>query len=328
MLEAKLADLEERLGRNPRNSSMPPSSEGFSKPPAPSRAERRAAARKQGKQPWCTGQASGPGGRSRSRDLPLGTVVHLVWFRPGGCRGGRHPTPPGLRAPRDSAGRHRTRCRTSSVPLWLHHQGRVSESGCTPPACYGPSVRALAAYLAVHQHLPFDRMAQLFSDVLAAPVSGRGPGPDGHRGGRRHRPVPQRHAPFAPRGAGRALRRDRGTWPAPLGTLGVDVLLDVLLRHAKRGNGHGRSGILPAFFGVGVHDGWKPYRHYDIEHGLCNAHHLRELTAAVVVWNQTWANKMIGLLVEIKATHVEAAETSETNSTPRRCTAFVVDMDD
>jgi transposase len=41
----------------------------------------------------------------------------------------------------------------------------------TAPACYGPGVRALAAYLAVHQHLPFERMAQLFSDVLGAPVS-------------------------------------------------------------------------------------------------------------------------------------------------------------
>ena len=47
MLESKLADLEERLGRNPRNSSMPPSAEGFSKPTSPSRAERRAAGRKQ-----------------------------------------------------------------------------------------------------------------------------------------------------------------------------------------------------------------------------------------------------------------------------------------
>lgn len=55
MLESKLADLEERLGRNPRNSSMPPSAEGLSKPPSPSRAERRAVARKQGKQPGAPG---------------------------------------------------------------------------------------------------------------------------------------------------------------------------------------------------------------------------------------------------------------------------------
>ena len=41
----------------------------------------------------------------------------------------------------------------------------------TAPACYGPGIRDLAAYLAAHQDLPFDRMAQLFSDVLGAPVS-------------------------------------------------------------------------------------------------------------------------------------------------------------
>ncbi|MGO8871160.1 MAG: DUF6444 domain-containing protein [Acidimicrobiales bacterium] len=56
MLQSKLADLEERLGRNPRNSSMPRSAEGVAKPPAPSRAERRAAARKQGKHPGSPGK--------------------------------------------------------------------------------------------------------------------------------------------------------------------------------------------------------------------------------------------------------------------------------
>ncbi len=56
MLEASWPICEERLGRNPRNSSMPPSAEGFSKPPAPSRAERRAAGRKQGKQPGAPGK--------------------------------------------------------------------------------------------------------------------------------------------------------------------------------------------------------------------------------------------------------------------------------
>ncbi len=54
-LESRIADLEQRLGRNPRNSSMPPSQEGFGKPPPPSRAERRAEQRRQGKQPGAPG---------------------------------------------------------------------------------------------------------------------------------------------------------------------------------------------------------------------------------------------------------------------------------
>ena len=49
-LEAKIVELERRVGRNPRNSSMPPSAEGLSKPPA-NRAERRQAKRRPGKQP-------------------------------------------------------------------------------------------------------------------------------------------------------------------------------------------------------------------------------------------------------------------------------------
>jgi hypothetical protein len=55
-LKSRVADLEERLGRNPRDSSMPPSAELFTKPPSPSRAERRAAAKKQGKQPGALGK--------------------------------------------------------------------------------------------------------------------------------------------------------------------------------------------------------------------------------------------------------------------------------
>jgi transposase len=36
-------------------------------------------------------------------------------------------------------------------------------------------------------------------------------------------------------------------------------------------------GILPAFAGKAIHDGWKSYDDYNCEHFLCNAHHLREL---------------------------------------------------
>ncbi len=58
--------------------------------------------------------------------------------------------------------------------------------------------------------------------------------------------------------------------------------------------------------GVAVHDGWKPYRHYDVDHALCNAHHLRELKAVGIGWDQGWANDLAGLLVEAKHA-VEAA---------------------
>ena len=49
--------------------------------------------------------------------------------------------------------------------------------------------------------------------------------------------------------------------------------------HAKRGrDAFDELGILLNFKGLTIHDGWKPYCALDCLHGLCNAHHLRELT--------------------------------------------------
>jgi transposase len=60
------------------------------------------------------------------------------------------------------------------------------------------------------------------------------------------------------------------------------------------------AGVLPAFRGVAVHDGWAPYRNFtDATHALCAAHHLRELTAAQEQ-GQAWALGMSCLLLDTK----------------------------
>jgi len=40
--------------------------------------------------------------------------------------------------------------------------------GVNAPACYGPNLRALAAYLVVFQHLPIARAAALIADLTGA----------------------------------------------------------------------------------------------------------------------------------------------------------------
>ena len=54
---------------------------------------------------------------------------------------------------------------------------------------------------------------------------------------------------------------------------------------------------------MAVHDGWKPYAHYECLHALCNAHHLRELIFIEETTKQAWATEMIALL---RAAKVEA----------------------
>jgi transposase len=71
--------------------------------------------------------------------------------------------------------------------------------------------------------------------------------------------------------------------------------------HARRGGeAIDAAGVLGAFKGVAVHDGWAPYRNYTAcEHALCNAHHLRELVAAAEA-GHTWPLAMSCLLLDTK----------------------------
>lgn len=71
-------------------------------------------------------------------------------------------------------------------------------------------------------------------------------------------------------------------------------------------------GILPEFSGVSIHDHWKPYFKYDnYEHSLCNAHHLRELQFIHEQYTQEWSNELSILLIEIKRKVDETSPHSE-----------------
>ncbi len=301
-LLARIADLEERLGRNPRNSSMPPSAEGFSKPPVPNRAERRAAKRRPGRQPGTEGKhlaqvevpdeiehhapsvCTACGG-----DLSDAEVVGVE------CRQVFDLLPLQAFVTEHRMERRRCACgcETKAAP----------PAEATAPACYGPSVRALAAYLAVYQHLPYDRMAQLFSDVLGIEVCvGALTQMVAEAGGALgvFCEVIRQLLLDAP-----AVNFDE-TGARVSGSLywvhvACSTLYTLIECHKKRGTvAMDTMGVLANMRGTAIHDGWKPYRTYDVLHQLCNAHHVRELEAITVVWNQGWADEMIALLVEAK----------------------------
>ncbi len=70
-------------------------------------------------------------------------------------------------------------------------------------------------------------------------------------------------------------------------------------------------GILPAFRGRAVHDGWASYLGYGCSHGLCDAHHLRELTFLAEEGGFLWAQAMKRLLLDIKAAGHQSGWTSK-----------------
>lgn len=281
-LEAETAELKRRLAQNSRNSSRPPSSDGLAKPPTKSL--RRPSGRKPGGQPGHDGghlaQVAAPdeivdhlpaicGGCQRSLedafvvghqarqvfDLPeiqLSTVEHRAWTRRCDCG---HETTAGFPA------------------------------AVLAPAQYGSRVRALGLYLVAYQHLPYARAAQLLSDWLGQPISTGTLASFMAQGADDLRPfLDEVHAQivaapvahFDETGA-RAAGRLRWLFSASTDRLTYYSL------HDKRGfDGLEHAGVLPAFTGIAVHDGFKPYRRYtNTQHALCNVHHLRELLGII-----------------------------------------------
>ncbi|MBE7529831.1 MAG: transposase [Ardenticatenaceae bacterium] len=79
-------------------------------------------------------------------------------------------------------------------------------------------------------------------------------------------------------------------------------------------------GILPEFTGALVHDNWATYFKYQLLlHALCNAHHLRELTAVVENDQQQWAALMIACLLAAKQLVAEAIRQVKPNCQSSNC---------
>jgi transposase len=317
-LEYEIAKLKERLARNPRNSSMPPSAEGLTKPVAGNRAERRAAKRRPGKQPGSEGK------NLAQVESPDAVVTHT----PAAC------TSCGA-ALADAGVIGVERRQVFELPEVRAHvtehrmERRRCACGCetkatappeaTAPACYGPGIRALAAYLSVYQHVPYDRLAEIFADVVGIPVSvGAITSMVAEAGGRLGlfvsvvtdllRDAPTVH--FDETGA-----RVEGSlhWVH----VASNALYTLLCCHKRRGGvAMDDMGVIAKMTGVAVHDGWKPYRAYDVVHALCNAHHLRELDSVIERFGQEWAEQMITLLLDAKESVEQAIERGEAGLGP------------
>jgi transposase len=93
--------------------------------------------------------------------------------------------------------------------------------------------------------------------------------------------------------------------------------------HEKRGQeAMNAIGILPNFQGQAVHDHWHSYQTFEnCQHIFCNVHHLRELKFIIERYDQTWAQDMYTLVLDIKD-EVAQAPDGDTALPPARLAFF------
>jgi transposase len=155
-------------------------------------------------------------------------------------------------------------------------------AGVRAPACYGPNVTAMAAYLSAQHHIPTGRVVEILADLAGIEVSAGWVVDACRRVDDAVQPANEAindaiaAAPVAYFDESVTRVAGRNHW---LHTAATATLT------AYHIDEHGRSkesieafGILPRFAGVAVHDAYSAYNSFTCTHALCNAHIVREAT--------------------------------------------------
>jgi transposase len=176
--------------------------------------------------------------------------------------------------------------------------------GVTSPVQYGNGVKVHSTYMSQHQLVPLLRVREHFRDQLEIELS---KGSISNWNVELYRKLDPFET-WARRDLINSVRNNGDE--TGINVDGKRLWLHTVssekttLFHADEKRGQeamDRMGILPFFKGVLMHDHWKAYFAYKCKHALCNAHHLRELEAAVEFDGQKWAKAMQDLLLEMKA---------------------------
>jgi transposase len=292
-LQAKVMELEARLAQNSRNSSKPPSLDGLNKPKPKS-------LRKAGQRPK-GGQKGHVGHTLKKVAAPDHTVRHLPPSHCDECH--KSLSDPTMVEARQVFDLPPLRFEVTEHQIFVAQCacGKICRGtfpdGIFSPVQYGPSALAAVTH---HHMMPVQRMAALMGDFFGLPMAEATVLSASHEARVRLQPVVDSIG-LAIQAAEVAHADETGMrvagslhWMHVLST----TMLTWVACHAKRGRqAFDALAILPGFLGTLIHDGWKPYRDLACQHGLCNAHHLRELTYVFEELGQVWAGRLIDLLV-------------------------------
>src|SRR5215472_7915213 len=297
-----LQELQARLATTSRNSSKPPGSDGYGKVKRTD-SLRKLGDKPKGGQPGHDGQtlmASAHPDRSLTHEVP--SCAHCQASLQGvEVVGYEERQVFDIPVIRIEVTAQRTQIKVCPA-CGRVHKGAFPEA-VTQAVQYGPTVQTWASYFTNQPHMPVERTTEIFADLVQHRVSEATVLPVDESGLRVLGKLYWLHVACTER-------------------------LTSYEVHAKRGQeAMDDAGILGAFCGTAVHDHWKPYFKYnECDHALCNAHHLRELRFIDQQYQQTWANDMAELLLEIKAA-VEATPEPAMSLAPSEREAFATRYD-
>ena len=301
-LEERVSELEQKLAKNSHNSSKPPSSDGFLKPNPQSL--RKPSNRKSGGQPGHEGTTL------KMVEEPDQVQLHRVQSRcECGCCLEKEPIIGYERRqvfdiPEIKINVTEHRAEIKRCPSCAKEHKGLFPQDVKFWVQYGHHFKALVVYLRGYQLLPSARTAEFFKDIFKAAVSEGTLDTILREGAQNlenfmdHLKKQMINAPVAHFDETGLSLNGKNHW---LHSISTKEATYYAMHHKRGTQAIDDIGILPEFHGTAVHDNWPAYFQYEqCWHGLCNAHHLRELIFIKEQLHQSWAQPMIDCLLQIK----------------------------
>jgi transposase len=180
------------------------------------------------------------------------------------------------------------------------------------PVQYGERIKAQMVYFNQQHHVPLERTAEILKDLYGQSMSEGTIVETCHQTAQKVESVCQaiKAEMIATKGTVHfdetGGRVDKKLWWLHVAC--TDALTYYAVHQNRGCKALDAIGILPVFKGTAMHDAYRSYFQYEgVKHGLCNAHHLREVIFIQEQYHQSWAFDIQKLLLEIKNT-VSAAK--------------------
>lgn len=328
----RIQKLEDQLAKNSRNSSKPPSSDGYDQGAPRPKSLRKRSRRKSGGQPGHPGetlkmvakpdvvkihrvQACQHCGQSLKRWKAVGYEKRQVYDLP---------------KVEMQVTEHQVEIKTCS---WCGKETKAAFPREVRKAVqYGTEIKSQMVYLNSEQHLPLERTCDLLEEFYA------------------HRPSEGTVVAVCAEAAQKVAKSNEAVKEHLVAQEAVGhfdetgLMVDGVLNwlhsastslltyyalHPKRGSlALNEINILPRFRGRAVHDDWTAYFQYEVEHALCNAHHLRALLFLLERYPQKWVQDLIELLSKIKEKVEALKRKAKTGLSVRQANAFSTAYDE
>lgn len=292
-------ELRARLNSNSKNSSKPPSSDGYKRKPA-----------------FCKKKKGKQGGQKGHKGRTLHQVINpdrIVECKPGKCNCGHEFTKAQIKLsekrqvfdlPQPKLEVTEYQIHKATCPICNELHTGIPPENINAPVQYGTGVKAYAVLLNVHFKLPFKKVQLLFGDLFGYSIN-------------------ESTVYSASQQCYEKLEESEGIIKSKVSKsdvthadetgLGVEkklhwlhtatsVLYTYLFVHTKRGGEALESdkSVLHQFTGWLVHDCWSSYFKFKgFKHAICGAHILRELEGLIENDKSKWAKEFKLFLMSI-----------------------------